>query len=112
MYYIFIIEAPFLIFVIIIIVFQFSFTQFIWEIANYNSTCYFSLRWTFNPAVLTKVATPTNSAGFNETPQQQFAVGDVVQICPDMERVKMLQKGHGDWADGMAAVSITIYKSG
>ncbi|KAJ8960891.1 hypothetical protein NQ318_020190 [Aromia moschata] len=32
-------------------------------------------RWTFNPAVLTKVATPTNSAGFNETPQQQFAVG-------------------------------------
>ncbi|CAH0557601.1 unnamed protein product [Brassicogethes aeneus] len=43
-------------------------------------------RWTFNPAVLTKVATPTNSAGFNETPQQQFAVGDLVQICPDMER--------------------------
>lgn len=52
------------------------------------------------------MATPTNSAGFNETPQQQFAVGDVVQICPDMERVKMLQRGHGDWADGMAAVSI------
>lgn len=60
-------------------------------------------RWTFNPAVLTKVATPTNSGGFNETPQQQFAVGDVVQICSDMERVKMLQRGHGDWADGMAA---------
>lgn len=60
-------------------------------------------RWTFNPAVLTKVATPPNSAGFNETPQQQFAVGDVVQICADMERVKMLQRGHGDWADGMAA---------
>lgn len=61
-------------------------------------------RWTFNPAVLTKVATPTNSMGFNETPQQQFAVGDMVQICSDMERVKMLQRGHGDWADGMAAV--------
>ncbi|XP_066156135.1 E3 ubiquitin-protein ligase MIB1 [Euwallacea fornicatus] len=60
-------------------------------------------RWTFNPAVLTKVATPPNSAGFNETPQQQFAVGDVVQICADAERVKMLQRGHGDWADGMAA---------
>jgi E3 ubiquitin-protein ligase mind-bomb len=60
-------------------------------------------RWTFNPAVLTKVATPTNSVGFNETPQQQFAVGDMVQICSDMERVKMLQRGHGDWADGMAA---------
>lgn len=65
-------------------------------------------RWTFNPAVLTKVATPTNSAGFNETPQQQFAVGDVVQICSDMERVKMLQRGHGGWADGMAAVSVTF----
>lgn len=61
-------------------------------------------RWTFNPAVLTKVATPPNSAGFNETPQQQFAVGDVVQICADAERVKMLQRGHGDWAEGMAAV--------
>lgn len=62
-------------------------------------------RWTFNPAVLTKVATPPSSVGFNETPQQQFAVGDVVQICADVERVKMLQRGHGDWADGMAAVS-------
>ncbi|KAL3276771.1 hypothetical protein HHI36_012138 [Cryptolaemus montrouzieri] len=60
-------------------------------------------KWTLNPAVLTKVSTPTNSAAFNETPQQQFAVGDVVQICSDMERVKMLQRGHGDWADGMAA---------
>ncbi|XP_017784755.1 PREDICTED: E3 ubiquitin-protein ligase MIB1 [Nicrophorus vespilloides] len=58
-------------------------------------------RWTFNPAVLTKVVTPTNGAGYNETPQQQFAVGDVVQICSDLERIKMLQRGHGEWADGM-----------
>lgn len=65
-------------------------------------------RWTFNPAVLTKVATPPNSAGFNETPQQQFAVGDVVQICADAERVKMLQRGHGDWAEGMAAVYFNL----
>lgn len=59
-------------------------------------------RWTFNPAVLTKVATPTSTEGCNETPQQQFAVGDVVQICSDLERIKMLQRGHGEWADGMA----------
>lgn len=63
-------------------------------------------RWTFNPAVLTKVATPTSGEGCNETPQQQFAVGDVVQICSDLERIKMLQRGHGEWADGMAPVSI------
>lgn len=62
-------------------------------------------RWTFNPAVLTKIATPSNIEGFNETPQQQFAVGDVVQICSDLERIKMLQRGHGEWADGMAPVS-------
>ncbi|XP_050309811.1 E3 ubiquitin-protein ligase MIB1 [Anthonomus grandis grandis] len=65
--------------------------------------------WTFNPAVLTKVATPPNSAGLNETPQPQFAVGDVVQICADAERVKMLQKGHGDWTEGMA---VTLGKVG
>nr|XP_022914465.1 E3 ubiquitin-protein ligase mind-bomb [Onthophagus taurus] len=58
-------------------------------------------RWTFNPAVLTKIAAPPVGEGFNETPQQQFAVGDVVQICSDLERIKMLQRGHGEWADGM-----------
>lgn len=65
-------------------------------------------RWTFNPAVLTKLPSPTSLEGANETPQQQFAVGDVVQICSDLERIKMLQRGHGEWADGMAPVSIKI----
>lgn len=64
------------------------------------------IHWTFNPAVLTKVATPTG-----ELPKPQFAVGDLVQICPDLERVKMLQRGHGEWADGMTPVSYTfLYK--
>lgn len=61
-------------------------------------------RWTFNPAVLTKVATPTTGEGYNETPKQPFAVGDLVQICSDLERIKMLQRGHGEWADGMTPV--------
>lgn len=100
-------------------------------VVAYNS----ANRWTFNPAVLTKVnpasamftsLTPTSlegpssmpgssglsggnlmggvlsgDGGYNETPQQLFAVGDVVQICSDLERIKMLQRGHGEWADGM-----------
>lgn len=30
-----------------------------------------------------------------------FAVGDLVQICADVERMKVLQRGHGEWADAM-----------
>ena len=61
-------------------------------------------RWTFNPAVLTKVAVAPPSASANEN-QQQFAVGDLVQICNDLERIKILQRGHGEWAEAMAPVS-------
>ncbi|XP_039281287.1 E3 ubiquitin-protein ligase MIB1 isoform X3 [Nilaparvata lugens] len=56
-------------------------------------------RWTFNPAVLTKLAVAAPST--SET-QQQFAVGDLVQICNDLERIKVLQRGHGEWAEAMA----------
>ncbi|KAJ4428268.1 E3 ubiquitin-protein ligase mib1, partial [Periplaneta americana] len=60
-------------------------------------------RWTFNPAVLTKVAVaaPSGAPGPNDT-QQQFTVGDLVQICSDLERIKILQRGHGEWAEAMA----------
>ncbi len=34
----------------------------------------------------------------------QFAVGDLVQICSDLERIKILQRGHGEWAEAMAPV--------
>lgn len=33
-----------------------------------------------------------------------FAVGDLVQVCADQERVKALQRGHGEWAEAMAPV--------
>ncbi|KAK2193980.1 hypothetical protein NP493_4g12025 [Ridgeia piscesae] len=61
-------------------------------------------RWTFNPAVLTKVNPPSSAAV--ATPSEpsvppQYAVGDLVQICIDMERIKILQKGHGEWAEAM-----------
>ena len=31
-----------------------------------------------------------------------FSVGDLVQICSNVERVKVLQRGHGEWAEAMA----------
>ncbi|KAG8187082.1 hypothetical protein JTE90_016178 [Oedothorax gibbosus] len=61
-------------------------------------------RWTFNPAVLTKVNTAvaaSASAAADGGTSQQFAVGDLVQICRDLERIKILQRGHGEWAEAM-----------
>ena len=64
-------------------------------------------RWTFNPAVLTRVSGPImRSTGSNMSPSggssTAFSVGDLVQICSDAERMKVLQRGHGEWADAMA----------
>ena len=35
----------------------------------------------------------------------QFVVGDLVQISSDIEKVKLLQRGHGEWAEAMLPVS-------
>lgn len=88
-------------------------------------------RWTFNPAVLTRVSSSNsasssvanassdsfiphnsfcegagrgNSASNNNSSNgnQTFAVGDLVRICDDEERIKILQRGHGEWAAAMA----------
>ncbi|XP_060860321.1 E3 ubiquitin-protein ligase mind-bomb isoform X1 [Metopolophium dirhodum] len=66
-------------------------------------------RWTFNAAVLTKVvglidnpvAGSSNSAGssYNE---HVIRVGSTVKISSDVEFVRRLQKGHGEWADAMS----------
>uniref|UniRef100_UPI00358E1CC6 E3 ubiquitin-protein ligase MIB1-like n=1 Tax=Myxine glutinosa TaxID=7769 RepID=UPI00358E1CC6 len=62
-------------------------------------------RWTFNPAVLTKVNfirgnnDPSLAEGDPIAPQ--FRTGDLVQVCSDMERIKLLQRGHGEWAEAM-----------
>lgn len=66
-------------------------------------------RWTFNPAVLTKVqrSMPVkNSISDN----QSFAVGDLVQICKDLDQIKLLQRGHGEWAEAMAPVGFLNFK--
>lgn len=78
----------------------------------------FNPRWTFNPAVLTKVNIPGAVVAHTSGDQASggessevcetsggFAVGDVVQICSDLERIKILQRGHGEWADAMLPVS-------
>ncbi|XP_028162830.1 E3 ubiquitin-protein ligase MIB1 isoform X2 [Ostrinia furnacalis] len=61
-------------------------------------------RWTFNPAVLTKVCSGNLSASTSAggAAGGGFAVGDLVQVCADQERVKALQRGHGEWAEAMA----------
>ncbi|CAH0700527.1 unnamed protein product [Spodoptera exigua] len=61
-------------------------------------------RWTFNPAVLTKVCSGNLSASASSSGAGGggFAVGDLVQVCADQERVKTLQRGHGEWAEAMA----------
>ncbi|XP_005102534.2 E3 ubiquitin-protein ligase MIB1 [Aplysia californica] len=60
-------------------------------------------RWTFNPAVLTKVSTASSSTSLasDSNSAAQFAVGDLVQVCSDAERIKVLQRGHGEWAEAM-----------
>ncbi|CAH1773055.1 unnamed protein product [Owenia fusiformis] len=64
-------------------------------------------RWTFNPAVLTKVHTATatsSTASVSSEPssvQGQFVVGDLVQICNELERIKLQQRGHGEWTEAM-----------
>ncbi|XP_064626233.1 E3 ubiquitin-protein ligase MIB1-like [Lineus longissimus] len=61
-------------------------------------------RWTFNPAVLTKVNTSTSSgasASSETSTTTQYAVGDLVQVNSDTERIKVLQRGHGEWAEAM-----------
>ncbi|KAK9979815.1 hypothetical protein ABG768_013227 [Culter alburnus] len=60
-------------------------------------------RWTFNPAVLTKanVVRSGEVAAGAEGGSSQFMVGDLVQICYDIDRIKLLQRGHGEWAEAM-----------
>lgn len=67
-------------------------------------------RWTFNPAVLTKANVVRSGEGVAagaEGGSSQFLVGDLVQICYDIDRIKLLQRGHGEWAEAMLPVRQT-----
>ena len=51
----------------------------------------------------------SSSSGQSDTSSvTQFAVGDLVQICSDTERIKVLQRGHGEWAEAMMPVSASL----
>lgn len=39
------------------------------------------------------------------TQRHSFWVGDVVRVIDDLDTVKRLQAGHGEWTDDMAPVS-------
>lgn len=51
-------------------------------------------RWTFNPAVLTKI--------------NAYAIGDMVRVITDPVKVRDYQKGHGEWIEVMKSVSKEI----
>ncbi|CAF1467538.1 unnamed protein product [Rotaria sp. Silwood1] len=73
-------------------------------------------RWTLNPALLTRVElTPEQQTAMqrqqtaanmarttaSSMPNQALKVNDMVQICSDLERIKIFQRGHGEWAEAM-----------
>ena len=85
-------------------------------------------RWTLNPALLTRLElTPEQQAAMQRQqttvnmarassaaaatavagPNQALKVNDTVQICSDLERMKILQRGHGEWAEAMVPVTWT-----
>lgn len=79
-------------------------------------------RWTLNPASLTKVEltpeqelamqrqqTTANLARTTTAANQSLRVNDMVQICSDLERIKIFQRGHGEWAEAMVPVSFRKY---
>ena len=47
-------------------------------------------RWTFHPGALSKI--------------HSFSIGDQVMICNDEQRLRQLQKGHGEWSHEMINV--------
>lgn len=59
---------------------------------------------------MTKISSPATTTTSSDAGQAtQFNVGDYVKICNDMDRIKILQRGHGEWAEAMAPVSLFLY---
>lgn len=68
-------------------------------INNFNKFYFFKL----------KVINSSGNDTTNPSSGNTFAVGDIVQICSDKERVKALQRGHGEWAETMDFVSFAQF---
>lgn len=89
-------------------------------------------KWSFNPVVLNLAPRTTTQSVMPQTSNQQnesimmgitdfssssnsytserstFELNDLVEISSDLDRVKMLQHGHGEWADPMLPVIHTL----
>lgn len=78
-------------------------------------------RWTFNAAVLTKVGgistltAPVENISdldlrYSSSSIQEHPIrpGSTVRISSDLELVRRLQKGHGEWADAMYMVIYSL----
>ncbi len=95
-------------------------------------------KWTFNPAVLTRVSDsnsnsnelndeneqPTvknaivesnnlneqlNNSKISQASNSELKLNDLVEINSDIEYIKLVQKGHGEWADAMQPVINFLY---
>ena len=64
-------------------------------------------KWTFNSELLTKVIVeqPTPK---EESMKHTLKKGDFVKISGDARKVKLLQVGHGEWAETMREVSESV----
>lgn len=51
-------------------------------------------RWTFHPRAIVHLSA--------------FSTGDAVRLTDDIEQVKLLQRGHGEWVDLMRSVVCKI----
>uniref|UniRef100_A0A915KDU0 RING-type E3 ubiquitin transferase n=1 Tax=Romanomermis culicivorax TaxID=13658 RepID=A0A915KDU0_ROMCU len=56
-----------------------------------------------NDSINQITAAPSNESNctIGSSPISTFQVGEFVQICYDLERIQMLQKGHGEWTEAM-----------
>jgi hypothetical protein len=76
-------------------------------------------RWTLNPTLLTRLELTSEQQTVIQRQQtsvnmarttgvgmgnQPWKVNDMVQVCSDLERMKVLQRGHGEWAEAMVPV--------
>lgn len=67
--------------------------------------------WTFNPVCLKKVSDSEGLPPLTLPPgdgitEDRLCVGDFVKISSDIQLVKSLQAGHGEWVDTMAQVNV------
>jgi len=67
-------------------------------------------KWTFNPAILTVVVNnsqaefSTSESTSSNNMSTNLEINDLVQICSDVEKIKSVQKGHGEWSEAMQPV--------